>query len=251
METKEQTSVPKLQKLGEFQNILRNYKPSQASLTTLRSIPLVLLVGPTAAGRNTLINLLAETDRYYYIVSDTTRPKRINNGVKEQDGVEYWFKSEQEFLLGLQSGKYLEASVIHNQQVSGISVKELERAQQSDKIAVKEIEVNGADYVEGFKPDTLLVFLLPPGFETWMQRIKGRGDMTEGELRRRLESSVVEMKKALKEDYYKFVINHEIHEAAAAVDELARGAAPSPDDIQAGHNHAEQLIIDVQLYLNA
>lgn len=243
-------SQNKLNHLEAFRAVLDGYRPSDESLALLRDIPFVLLVGPTAAGRNTLINLLVGTGRYHYTISDTTRQPRANNGVMEQNGVEYWFKSEDEFLQGLQQGAYLEAAVIHNQQVSGISIAELERARESGKIAIDEIEVVGAEVVHGYKADALFVFLLPPTFEVWMQRLRGRGAMEEDEVRRRLASARDEISAALEADYYQFVINNEIHEAAVAVDELANGRPVDDEKQQRGRDHAEQLLVDVQLYLN-
>lgn len=247
MEITKQTQL--LQHLDEFEHVLSDYSPSQETINTLTSIPLVLLVGPTAAGRNTLINLLKDTNRYYFIVSNTTRQPRANNGVMEQDGVEYWFKTEEEFLEGLTSGKFLEAAVIHKQQVSGIHIAQLEKAAKEGKIAINEVEVVGAAHIHDYKPDTLLIFLLPPNFEVWMERIRGRGDINEEELRRRLESAQDEIAIALSEDHYQFVVNYEIHEAAVAVDELANGRNFDPNKQQLGRNHAEQLLVEVQLYL--
>jgi guanylate kinase len=241
----------KLRKLDEFKAVLNGYRPSKNSLELLQNIPFVLLVGPTAAGRNTLINLLSDTGRYHFIVSDTTRQPRTNNGAMEQNGVEYWFKTEEEFLKGLSEGLYLEAAIIHNQQVSGISIAELERAHQSGRIAIDEIEVDGAAHIYEYKPDGLFVFLLPPTFDIWMERLRGRGQMDEAELRRRLTSARDEITAALENDFYQFVINNEIHEAAVAVDELANHRQPDDFKQRLGRDHAEQLVVDVHLFLSA
>lgn len=242
-------NVNRLVRIAEFQKVLENYQPSKASNTILHDTHFVLMVGPTAAGRNTLINLLVETGRYHFVISNTTRKPRTNNGVMEQDGVEYWFTAEEEFLQRLQSGEFLEAAIIHGQQVSGISIDELDMARKSGKIAIDEIEVEGAANIHRQKPDALFVFLLPPTFDIWMQRLRGRGEMPEDEVRRRLESAQEEIARALAADYYHFVINNEIHEAAVAVDELANGRIPDSAKQELGRNYAEQLAIDIQLYL--
>ena len=104
--------------------LLKHYNPSLEIIDLLRNIQFVLLAAPTAAGRNTIIRNLIMTGKYYYVVSDTTRKPRINNGIPEKNGNEYWFKSEEEFLHGLKNGAYVEAAIIHNQQVSGISLEE-------------------------------------------------------------------------------------------------------------------------------
>lgn len=239
----------RLEHLADFKKVLKNYRPSASNLKVLDEIPLLLLVGPTAAGRNTLINLLLETGRYHYVVSDTTRKPRTNNGRKEKNGREYWFRTEEDFLQGLRDGTYLEAAIIHEQQVSGISMAELTAAASIDKIPVDEVEVVGATNINKYKPDVLTVFLLPPDFETWMKRLRDRGKMPEVEVRRRLQSAATEIAMALTGNFYQFVINHEIHEAAVKVDELARGARLDEVEQEQGRNHAEQLAVDVQIYL--
>lgn len=249
METTKQKSL--LQHLDEFETVLKSYKPSPATIKTLQSIPLVLMVGPTASGRNTLINILVKTGHYYYMVSSTTRSKRANNGIMEQDGVEYWFKNEASFLRDLKAGEFLEAAVIHRQQVSGVHVAQLKEAATGHKIAINEVEISGGVTLHAYKPDTLCVFLLPPTFDVWMQRLQARGHMSDDEVRRRLQSAVSEISLALSLDYYQFVVNYEIHEAAEAVDELANGRSVDNEKQQRGRDHAEQLLIDIRLFLEA
>ena len=243
--------VNKLQHIEAFRAVLKNYHPSEANIQILRDTSIIFMVGPTAAGRNTLINLLVDTGRYHYVVSNTTRKPRENNGVMEQNGVEYWFKTEEEFLEELHDGKYLEAAIIHEQQVSGISMAELAAAKGQGKIAVDEIEVEGAKHIKEYKEDALFVFLLPPTFDVWMERLHSRGSMDEMEMRRRLQSASEEIAAALEADFYKFVINYEVHAAAQVVDELAHGHELDAEVQLTGRNHAEQLLIDIRLYLTS
>lgn len=242
---------PLLQHLSEFEQVLADYKPSAKTIALLQNMPLVLLVGPTAAGRNTLIGLLVQTNRYHSIVSKTTRQPRKNNGIMERSGVEYWFESEETVLEELRRGEFVEAAIIHKQQVSGTHIDQVEEASKAGQIAVNEVQIDGATHIHEYKPDTLCVFLLPPAFDKWMERIRARGDMDEAELCRRLESALREISTALKAGYYQFVINYEIHEATQAVDELANGREINPEKQQLGRDHAEQLLIDIQLYLES
>lgn len=244
--------VPKLKNLEKFQKILADYQPSKATLDVFSRIPCVFMVGPTAAGRNTLINILVSGGNYQYLLSHTTRPPRINNGVKERNGVEYWFDSEDTFIKDLEEGLYLEAAIIHKQQVSGVSIRELEEAKTSGKIAINEVEVSGALAINGFRNDVLIIFLLPPSFDIWIERIKDRGDMSEIELRNRLESAEKEFEIALSNDFFMFVINDEIHHAAKRVDEIATGISPiTAEEQDKGKKHAKKLMIDVQQFLRS
>lgn len=102
----------------QFKNILKNYQMSEKSVEILNSTEFVMLSAISSSGRNTIIRELLKADDFYYIVSDTTRMKRMNDGVMEQNGVEYWFRSEEEILADLANGKYVEAAIIHKDRKS-------------------------------------------------------------------------------------------------------------------------------------
>ncbi|MEO6761396.1 MAG: hypothetical protein ABI220_03395 [Candidatus Saccharimonadales bacterium] len=244
-----EVAVPHLDYLDEFKSVLKDYRPSEASQKLFKSVPIVLLVGPTAAGRNTLINILQDTGRYRMIVSDSTRPPRNMGGVIEENGKVYWFKTEEAVLEGLRQGQYIEAAVIHNQQVSGANISEIQATLDSHKIALKEIEIQGAATYRGYNSNILCIFLLPPSFDIWMERIKSRGGMGDAEIYRRLQSSEKEIMEGLQADYYQFVVNTEIHLAAKVVDELANGRPAYPEKQAQGRQRAGLLLKEIRQYL--
>lgn len=238
----------KLDHLEEFKTILADYHIAAPSKQILAQTKLLLMVAPTAIGRNTVIKELLKTGDYYFIVSDTTRHPRVNDGVTERDGVEYWFRPEADVLADLQSGKFLEAAIIHNQQVSGISIRELERAHGEGKIATTDIEVVGVHNIMSAKPDAIAVFLLPPSFDDWMSRIDSRGTMNHAEKHRRLQSALDEFKAALEHEYYTLVINDEITNAVEQIQALAHGHI-NPREQGQDRKLVEQLYHQTELWL--
>lgn len=232
--------------IDEFKTLLEDYHLSKESLLTLSQTQLVLLVAPTSSGRNTVIRRLMETGDYYFVVSDTTRKKRVNDGVLEQNGVEYWFREETDVLKDIKSGKYLEAAVIHNQQVSGISVRELQKATDAQKIAITDAEIAGVANAVKYKHDTLAIFVLPPSFDEWQRRLKHRGDMEQGEYKRRMESAAKEFADSLEHNYYKFVINNSVEAAAEQINTLAKMNEIDAASQAKGRQLAEQLLIQTQ-----
>jgi len=217
------SSMPVLHHRAAFEALLKDYKMNDAALQTLQQTPFVLLVAASGAGRNTIIERLLETGNYYYVVSDTTRPPRVRDGVPiEQNGVQYFFRAEDEVLADLKAGKFLEAAVIHGQQVSGISVREIEAAQQSHKVAITDIEVQGSAYITKVKPDTLNIFILPPSFDEWLARIRKRSHLPDAEIKNRIEAAVTELTVALESNRFVFVINDDLDAAIATIDEIAR-----------------------------
>lgn len=212
-----------LQHRDEFVAILENYSPAPESITALAQIPLVILLGMSGSGRNTIINHLVDTDRYKFIISDTTRPPKVRNGELEQNGVHYHFRREQDMLTDLRDGKFLEAEVIHNQQVSGISVRELVHAAQSGKIPINEVDVVGTDNIRKIKPDTRFFFVVPPSYEVWMERLTSREEMSKVELTNRLQTAVRVLEKGLEENHFTFVINDDSAISAQRIDEQVIG----------------------------
>lgn len=207
----------------EFEEVLKNYHASDHAKETLKDLKLVLLLAPTSGGRNTIIRHQIKTGRYYYIISDTTRPPRLNDGVMEQNGKEYWFKTEEEMLSDLKKGEYLEAELIHRQQVSGISIRELEKAQAQQKVAITDVDLKGVHNIMQEKPDAFAIMLLPPSFDEWQRRLNGRGRMPTPELKRRLETAGAILQDGLRQNYYHFVISEDVGQSAGIIDAIIAG----------------------------
>lgn len=231
----------KLEHLPEFTELLAHHRISDRAKNILPHTQLVLLVAPTSTGRNTVIKELLKTGNYHYLVSDTTRHPRVNNGVLEQNGREYWFRSEDEVLQELKNGEFLEAAIVHNQQVSGISMRELEQSHAEGKCAITDIEVVGAETIHHLKPDTIIIFMLPPSFEEWIRRLHMRGVLPAEEVRRRLESAHHELADALTKDYYFFVVNETVAKTVQEIEHIV--SHPEPNQVRGdkGREVARQL----------
>jgi len=212
----------KLKNKQKFIDILADYHISEHALSVLKKVNYVVLIGPAAAGRNTIINYLVEHNNYQFIVSDTTRPRKVRDSQLEKDGVNYFFRSEEGFLDDLRNGEFLEAELIHGQQVSGTSIRELEKAAQTGQIAINEIEFGGAMNVLSAKDDTIVIAIMPPSFEVWQQRIGSREITSKVEFQNRILTARKVIDTMAKEDRVRVVINHEFHEAAYHVDQLVR-----------------------------
>ncbi len=237
--------------MDEFRRLLEDYRPSEAGKRTLREVRLVLGVAPSATGRNTIIRELEKVGNYHFVISDTTRQPRINNGVPEQNGREYWFRTEEEMLHELRHGEMVEAAIIHGQQVSGISIRELAAAQESGSIAVKDVEIIGAANIHRLKPDALVLFMVPPSFDMWMERLHSRGYMSPDEIGRRIESAERELAAALEADYYRFILNDTLEGTTAEIHRLVTLGQYDPFKERFAREMTEKLYYDVEEYLGS
>ena len=207
------SQIPPLKLLDKFNEIISSYKPSKEAIELLDNAELVILQSMAAGGRNTIIKELEKTGLYKFFPSDTTRPPRENNGIMEQSGVEYFFVSEEDFIEGLEKGEYLEAELIHNQQFSGISVRELRKIYNSGKIGINEVGYLGAMNIHKLSDNPFIIFVLPPSYEAWMERWKKRGKISDQEFKNRMVSAQKELEAAVQENYFKFVINDDLGKA--------------------------------------
>lgn len=200
-----------------FTKLLKSYKPSKEFIEVLSQIKLALLIAPAATGRNTIIKELVKFGNYHNLVSDTTRLMRMNDGVPETNGVEYWFKNEEVFLEELKMGNYLGPAIIHEQQVSGVHLSELRSALMYSKIAITDMDIQGADEIKTIKRDSMNIYLLPPTFEEWMRRMQGRGVMEKEERSRRLKSAIYELEEVMSKKDVTLFINDDLNETVTQI----------------------------------
>src|SRR5712691_7859904 len=96
---------------SELQELVDHYKVPSQVVTLVKNTPIVLLVGVSGAGKDTIKHHLLATGKYHHIVSHTTRKPRENGGVMEQDGVEYHFIDQARAIQMLKDGEFVEAKI--------------------------------------------------------------------------------------------------------------------------------------------
>jgi guanylate kinase len=177
-----------------------------------RPTRLVVLAGPTAVGKGTVAAAVRAGHPDVWIsVSATTRKPRPG----EQDGVHYWFVSEEEFDRMIAEDELLEWATVHQVARYGTPRRPVEEALAAGRPALLEIDLQGARQVRETMPEALFVFLAPPSWEELVRRLVGRGTETEAERERRLETAKVEL--AAEAEFDVTIVNREVR---AAADEL-------------------------------
>ena len=126
--------------------------------------------------------LMEEYDNYALSISVTTRAPRPG----EEDGVSYFFRTEEEFDRMVEEDAFLEYAryVKHSY---GTPKAYVEEQLDAGKDVLLEIEIQGALQVKEKRPDTLLVFITPPTAEELERRLRGRGTETEEVIKGRME----------------------------------------------------------------
>ena len=231
---------------------LDGYKPDAVTRDLIKQTPILLLVGPTGAGKDSVKERLMETDRFHHIISHTTRKPRINHGVIEQDGREYHFIDEATASKMLDDHMMIEAKM-YSGNLYGTSVAEIQAAHDEAKIAMTDIEVQGVVEYKALDQNVMAVFLLPPDFETWQSRLQKRyGDVVDADdYRRRLETALNELEQLLNTNYYVPVINDDLEQVVSHVEAITNSVDHKAPDEPAARAIAEQLAKDIKAYLSS
>lgn len=178
---------------------------------------LIVLSGPSGVGKGTVRKAIFESEdnEFEYSVSMTTRKSRPG----EVEGVDYFFRSREEFEALIASGEMLEyAEYVGN--YYGTPLSYVTETLNQGKDVFLEIEVQGAMQVREKVPDGVFIFLTPPDLVELKSRIIGRGtdDLAVIEERMRVAREEIEMM-----SYYNYaVVNDHVELAVQRIKEIIR-----------------------------
>jgi guanylate kinase len=178
---------------------------------------LVVLAGPTAVGKGTVSAYVREHFPDVWLsVSATTRRPRPG----EVDGVHYDFVDEAEFARMERDGELLESAVVHGRNHYGTPRRPVEEALAAHRMALLEIDLQGARQVRASMPEALFVFLAPPSWAELERRLVGRGTEDAEERSRRLDTARVEL--AAEQEFDETIVNDDVRRAAEELVSLMR-----------------------------
>ncbi len=174
---------------------------------------LIVLTGPTAAGKGTVEGMLREKHpRIWLSVSATTRAPRPG----EFNGIHYWFLDEEEFERRKRNGEFLETALVHGMAHYGTLLQPVLDHLAQDVPTLLEIDLQGARRVKQEAArlglEVVYVFIAPPSFEELERRLIKRGTETPEQQAKRLETAKVEMDAANEFDVV--IVNDNVERAA-------------------------------------
>jgi guanylate kinase len=118
----------------------------------------------------------------------------------EQEGVNYYYVSREEFEKTIAEGGLLEwTEFVGN--YYGTPKKPVIDCLESGGDMILEIDVNGAEQIRKKMPEAISIFIVPPSYDELKRRLIGRGTDAMDVIEKRLASSLSEIARASEYDY--------------------------------------------------
>ena len=175
---------------------------------------LIVISGPSGAGKGTIIDKLKEiNDNFWLSISMTSRDIRSNDIPDET----YFFVSKEEFEDRIKKGVFLEYAMYNGNYYGTPKDKILDKLNQGIDV-VLEIEIQGALKVKELVPDAIFIFILPPSMDELRKRLVKRGTDSKEKILSRFKRAYQEINEVTKYNYV--VINDDIEKAVNKVNSI-------------------------------
>ena len=170
---------------------------------------ILIVSAPSGSGKSTIINyLMQRIENLHFSISATSRAPRG----KEQDGVEYFFLSPEEFRKKINNGEFLEYQEVYAGRYYGTLKSQVDSQLARGENVVCDVDVLGAQNIKKIYGDKALsLFIQPPSIEALKARLEGRGTDSEDVIKSRIERAEFELGFAAKSDVV--IINDVLEDA--------------------------------------
>ena len=181
--------------------------------TNNKKTGLVIFSAPSGSGKSTIVQWLVKEHpelKLYFSISCTSRAPRGT----EQNGVEYFFLTPEEFKSKIQNDEFLEYEEVYQDRFYGTLKAQVERQLEAGQNVVFDVDVKGGINIKKFYGERALsIFIQPPSVEELRRRLVGRGTDTPEAIENRLEKAEYEMTFAPQFDH--IVVNDDLETAKA------------------------------------
>ena len=181
--------------------------------SSLKKGKMVIVSAPSGSGKSTIVNWLMQEHpelNLYFSVSCTSRPPRGT----EQNGVEYFFLSPQEFREKIARDEFLEFEEVYEDRFYGTLKEQVETQRNNGENVVFDVDVKGGCNIKQYYGDEALsLFIQPPSVDELRKRLVNRGTDSPEDIEKRVSKAAYELTFADKFD--KVLINDDLETAKA------------------------------------
>lgn len=154
---------------------------------------MLIVSAPSGSGKSTIVNWLMKEHpelHLYFSISCTSRAPRGT----EQNGVEYFFLTPEEFRAKIANEEFLEYEEVYQDRFYGTLKAQVERQRLAGQNVVFDVDVKGGLNIKRYYGDEALsLFIQPPSVEELRRRLTGRGTDTSDAIEERLAKAEYEL----------------------------------------------------------
>lgn len=202
---------------------------------------LLVISGPSGAGKGTICKALLDKNEFWLSVSATTRNPREG----EVDGQNYYFVNKENFIDRINRNDFLEYAEVYGNYY-GTPKSSVMQMLNNGKDVILEIDIQGALKVKEAFPEGIFIFILPPSMEELKQRIIKRGSETPESLMTRFKSAYKEINYVSKYSYA--VINDTVEDAVNKIECIVIAERCRVDRMKDTILNSKEELIHEQLY---
>ena len=180
---------------------------------------LIIFSAPSGSGKSTIINWLMQHPELNmaFSISCTSRAPRGT----EQNGVEYFFLTPDEFRRRIAADEFLEYEEVYKDRFYGTLKAQVESQLAKGENVVFDVDVKGGGNIKRFYGDKAMsLFIQPPSIEALRQRLVGRATDTPEVIEDRIARASYELTFAPKFDHV--VVNDDLETAKAEAYRLVK-----------------------------
>ena len=172
---------------------------------------IIIFSAPSGSGKSTIINYLMQQGlNLHFSVSATSRPPRG----AEQNGVEYYFLTPEDFKQRIAQGEFLEYEEVYKDRFYGTLKSQVDAQLAKGENVVCDVDVLGGQNIKKhYGQRALSLFIQPPSIEVLRQRLEGRGTDSPEVINDRIARAEFELSFADKFDYA--AVNDDLQQAQA------------------------------------
>lgn len=180
---------------------------------------LIIFSAPSGSGKSTIVRELLKNEDFNlsFSISTTSRQPRG----QEQNGVEYYFISVQEFKERIEKNDFLEWEEVYADTFYGTYRSEIQRLKSMNKNIIFDIDVfGGMNLKKQFGAEALSIFIQPPSLEELRRRLENRQTETAEKIEMRLAKAQEELAQAVHFD--KVIVNDDLPTAISQTEAIIR-----------------------------
>ena len=174
---------------------------------------LIIVSAPSGSGKSTIVKWLMDEHpelRLYFSVSCTSRSPRGT----EQNGVEYFFLTPEEFRRRIEQDEFLEYEEVYENRFYGTLKAQVERQREQAQNVVFDVDVKGGINIKRhYGHEALSLFIQPPSIDELRRRLESRATDSPEAIEERLAKAAYEMTFAPQFD--RIVVNDNLDVAKA------------------------------------